>query len=167
MKVTRYDLIHRAGVQLQDVRQLFRDVDHWNKEAAQRGELPIEKDPDGSLAKIEEALQSFIAKETEKIRLTVVRTRPLQAPILFFWLQEESEIWAAHSLEQFAAYVRAHILDPQDWPRFEPEDEGETWGCFDRVPAGKIQQEQGDPETYLEAAMSSPELPAQLSTQYN
>lgn len=162
----RHDLTSRLGQALRDLELIFRDVAHFNKHALDTlDHYPADV---GQQLAITEGLRYFLKLEHDRLRANDLKNKPSECPVQFFWLQEESEIWAAHSLDQFAWYVRAHVLDPHDWPRFTAEDEGENWGRVGAFSAEvRILQEDGTKLTPIESAHACEFLPSQICTQYN
>ncbi len=53
-------ILVRAKAQRAEIKQLFLDVDHWNR--THPGEEPLEADPRGDLARLLEWLEKLIAE---------------------------------------------------------------------------------------------------------
>jgi len=57
---TKSEIITEARRQKDEIVLYFNDVRHWNNSVRKPHEQPIEPDPDGEIAKIQRALDSFL-----------------------------------------------------------------------------------------------------------
>lgn len=63
----RLKFIERAQAQRDEIVQYFNDIEHWNNSVRKPHEKPIDPDPDGQIAKLERALDTFLEVEKAKV----------------------------------------------------------------------------------------------------
>lgn len=84
--------------------------------------------------------------------------------IKFYWYREETEIYAARSVDEFRETLQHEGHDP--WPNITEETKGDEWG--DANPGMLVHIEDEGDKTLAQLIKDGqhPPLPAQISTAY-